>query len=103
MVTADELGDERPNVLEHAQDSGPDAEVGGTSRGFCFICAVDAEELCAFAGNAHHVFAVVRGRDEVSVGDSAVQCSETHRLAGEQTTLAHEPFDICPPVHNSTV
>jgi hypothetical protein len=29
-----------------------------------------------------------------------VQWTDSHSLVGEQTALAHEPFDVCPPVHN---
>ena len=80
-----------------------DSELRGASRSLGFVCSIDAEQGGAFAGNAHHVLAVICRRHVVAIGDSAIQWTNAHGLTSEKFAGAHEPLDVCPLVHNTTV
>ena len=56
MVTVDEFGDQGADLFEHAQNRGPDAEIGGAPGGLGFVRTIDTEQRGAFSGDAHDVF-----------------------------------------------
>ena len=100
MVTANKLGHQGADRLQHAQHRRADAQRGGPLSGLRLVGPVDAEQVCALARDADDELAGIGRHHVVAVGDPAVQRIDPYRLPDEEAAVADEPFDLCPPVHD---
>ena len=92
-LARDELGHERADARQLADDRRPDRQVGRQARRVGLAGTVDAEQLRALAGDPHHDATAVDVDPEVAVGDAGLDRRDLGRRRRPPGQSSHELDD----------